>query len=245
MSTLINQSADASSTDLAQTVLREVMLSPKRDVSEPRLRATGVDVDMLEETFRQTINPYLDYLSGYQEIQTLDPQGNRRLGRWDSALKKTIPFESWKYLLERCGVSRRSRALTVLNGLYFYCHKDGFAPYVKLTVFLTRSGQWVVWYAQVAYHRSHEVESEQVASYGTVRDMWAALHELIPDDYKLDYHSGGHRGRPEFLPLLLDEGLRRVLNNTIATRQSHLNKMKAALADAEGRVEAVAFPRPR
>lgn len=80
MSALNNQPDDDAQavTSTEHRAVHAAVFDPPQKVSEFQLRKTGVDVEMLTVTYETTVRPYLDYLHGYQDIRTLDPQALTR-----------------------------------------------------------------------------------------------------------------------------------------------------------------------
>lgn len=242
MDTSINQLSVESSLE----VLRRLICSPGHVVTESGLRATGVDVDLLESMYGANVKPYLDYLHGYERLELLDPLKGRRSGyerREDYDPFKGRPWGMsangqdgellWHGLLARCGMlGQRTKARLIFKESFHNTDSQWDGPSeVTVAFYLTRSAKWLFWYAEGGIRHSARFPNEQLTAHDTVRAAWEMAHSLVPDCYKvnLNYAPVNH------LPLLIEHGLQRILRETIEERESRLDILKSALDSAERR----------
>jgi hypothetical protein len=242
MSELINQPEQTD--DSAYGVLRAVMLSSKQSISESSLRELGLDVDMFIQTYQELVHPYLDYFHGYRNLLEYDPAHFWRHVRrhWDEEAKAVIAPESWEQLLNRFNVlpAADTQVIPVLHNAEF--HRFGKDPeYIRITVLLTRKGQWVLWHAEKAKQDTIHIKAEKLFLFETIHEFWETLHELVPDDYSLDFSSDEGEVYPRYLPLLLDKKFRKIVSSTIYAREERIKSMKDSLQNAEARISSVEF----
>ncbi len=247
MSELINQPGVTDGS--AAKALRAVMLSPKKAIREALLRESGVDVDMLVQTYNEAVNPYLDYLDGYLDLMALEPAGGGRSirnSKWDEELEVMVAPEPWDHFLMRSKVlpAADKQVVQVINGADLYCfvHDLVLPQYVRITVYLTRKGQWILWYGTRHYQHSPDLASEEMFLFETVREFWDKLHDLVPDEYKLTHESGGSHNSPQYLPLYIEKKLRALVKSTVGVRQRRVDTMKSSLSEADARTDSVQFP---
>lgn len=58
--------------DATQALLLQSILQPDSKLSQVALRQTGLDVAMLETTYKEGVKPYLKYLHGYRPLLECD-----------------------------------------------------------------------------------------------------------------------------------------------------------------------------
>ncbi len=211
----------------AQDILRDFMCGTDRTISEDDLRATGVDVDILEATYETNIKPLLSYLDGYKPLEELSPFKKAHYAepehRWHVALQNYGQFE------------RHGQVLVVDHSTMYWYHGDSseLPNNIEVWTYLTRKGTWLYWYGVYAQNGRGDLGDQRVRAFSTVRAMWDDLHQLVVDSYGII--SSGTR----FLPLRIEHGLRSILETTIANRQRRLESMQAASQDAIKRVSIV------
>ena len=236
-------------TDTSLDVLRQLVCTPGHIVTEKDLRSTGVDVDLLESMYDTSIKPYLDYLHGYERLEELDPQPHRRQYE-ASSLQSGIqnPWNSekmlngrdneflWNSLLAHCGMlGQRAKARLIIKAsLYSYDVRRTGSSHISVAFYLTRNGKWLFWYVEGDPAGGLSFTNEQLSAHDTVREAWEAAHVLVPDYFILrDIFTVKH------LPLLIEQGLRGILKETIDERKRRLESLTSALDSAERRLGIV------
>ncbi len=226
--------------DATQALLLQSILQPDSKLSQVALRQTGLDVAMLETTYKEGVKPYLKYLHGYRPLLECDrsPIGRDHPTRYwhDKGWYELVVMEPWEHVLVRSGVDDPGvQVLRVVDvSLYAYGSTYEGRQHRKLVIFLTRKGQWVVW-TNASHSASADYFSERVYRYDTVREMWEGVHQVVPDDYTIVYAYVEHNCAPATLALYIEAQLRRVLEETITIRQSSLDRMTHSLHEAEKR----------
>lgn len=232
----------------ARDVLRDIIRGTDHSVAESDLRATTVDLDLLEATYETDIRPHLDYLHGYKPLEELDPIRNTdRPGKFNFEKKPAeyIQSETWLDVLGRFGqLNQHRQVLTVLDiCLYCYNRKWSGPKHVRIRISLTRKGTWLFWYIVTGHEGAiskSDLVTEQLSVHQTVRELWQKAHKLVPDSFSINFR-GNHR--PETVPLSIEQGLRHLLQHTIEEREKRLEDMKRSLASASERVSIIAYRR--
>ena len=236
-------------TDTCLDVLRQLVCTPGHIVTEKDLRSTSVDVDLLESMYDTNIKPYLDYLHGFERLEELDPRKNHR--RQSEVLYLQPPGHRcslevlngtnseflWDSLLVRCGMlGQRTKARVVVKASLYTDDVRWSGPsYVTVAFYLTRSGKWLFWYIDGDPGGGISFTNEMLSAHNTVREAWETAHALVPDFFALrDNYSG-----IKHLPLLIEQGLRGILKETIDKKERQLKSLTSTLDSAEKRLSLV------
>ncbi len=208
-----------------------------KQVPERALRDTGLDLEHLVGTYEESIRPYLDYLQGYKPLEELDPAYIQRNPEYR-------PDNTWEKLQARYGLTGKYSQVIPVAYVMLYCftkdREEGMPEHIRIQVFLSRDGDWILWYAPVGYSGGITWSlGEKFVVQSNLREFWQELRQLVPGYYSLAYHGGYHA--PKSLALFIERGLRQRLEATIEAREKRLEPMKAALKDAEKRNGGIIF----
>jgi len=217
----------------AEELLRDLVSNPSHGLTETDAHALGLDVDLAEATFQSNVKPYLDYLAGYEPLEQHEPTGIS----WYKS--------KWAQLLMgQSSTSRDPQTLLVIRDRLYDTlvgnrYKQGTGDRF-VAVFLSRRGSWYFWWTD--YKSPVEFSNDHISHHSNLRSLCAAIERATPKRYEFAGESS--RGNPpKYAPMLIEFGLHRILQHTIAERDLRLSTMRHSLAEAGERANTIAIGR--
>lgn len=232
---------NTATSDVAMGLLRQTLTRPWSQVSEDALRETNLDVDMLTETYEHMVKPYLDYLSGYENIQNMDPRQStirpdypmRR--HWDSETQSYVDDETWALVLKRWKVKRDQAILVVKNS---WTVDDA---HMNVNVYITRAGKWLLWQGILEGPSSVRVSEERMFVFASTEALWQKYCELVPTVETAIMSNRYDAHTPKYLPLTIAHRLGKIVQETVDIRLARIRRMQDALKRSQQRAARIAF----
>jgi hypothetical protein len=208
-----------------EEVLRALLCEPGSKVNESTAHALGLDLQVAEATFMTEVKPRLDMLSGYKPLTELNPE-------------IPIHLEDWVRLVQMSGLEKYGQAQLVVRTRLHGNHWGDFSE-VKpgnkaVAIYLAREGTWLLWHGvhgpYLRVLRQHLIEYSDLAS------LCEAVTVVAEE---LTFTETGKSDPPIFAPLLIERGLRLLLERTLSERERRVADMRIRLDRAQQRVARI------
>lgn len=214
MSTLNDQNTTESD------VLVSIITGKTDKINEDELHQLDLDTKILQAIFENDIRPNLDYLTGYAPLEEFAP---------DRLFKS-----NWVELLKKHGLTHIKKSLLISSEYYYSIDADANHSKLRLRVFLTRGGSWVIQEKYPdTFHLASGVE-DAVYEFKKIDELVDYTEKFAT--YKLDGYSSSFG---KYVPIVVAKSLVHQLQVSVDHRKQLLSRFESSLSAAQRRLAYV------